>query len=422
MAKDNAQLLNQLKIDRNAPRRDRKGDGGKRRMWWIIGAVGVAAAIAAVLFLVFGNRPTEVQTQTIESTQGSGATAGAVLDASGYVVARRIATVSSKVTGRVRSVMIEEGQHINAGDVMATLDPIDADAQRDLAAAQVAAAASQAGAIEAQLRDATANAARLGALARQQLVAKAQADAAIAQRDALAAQLQAVRKNTGVASAQLRIANQGVDNTIVRAPFGGVVIAKAAQVGEIISPLSAGGGFTRTGIGTIVDMDSLEVEVDVGENFIGRVQEGMPTETVLNAYPDWKIPGRVIAVIPTADRGKATVKVRVSLDSKDARVVPDMGARVSFLEQAKPDQPKAQPSTLIPGSAVVRKGTQSVVFIVNGDRATQVVVTTGRTIGDDIEITSGLNPGDELILEPGDGMADGKRIKPAGNRKEPEAS
>ncbi|MEF2155237.1 efflux RND transporter periplasmic adaptor subunit [Luteimonas sp. FXH3W] len=419
----NADLLNSLKIDRNAPKRGgRKPDD--RRKWWIIAGVAAVLVLTAIAYAVFGNRVTAVQTLEVEAAQGSGgaaATPGAVLDASGYIVARRIATVSSQVTGRVSKVLIEEGQQVTAGQVMATLDPIDANAQQELASAQVNAAAAQAGAIEAQLRDATANAARLSTLAGQQLVSRAQADQAIAQRDALRAQLNAIRRNTNVASAQLRIANRGVDHTVVRAPFSGVVIAKAAQPGEIVSPLSAGGGYTRTGIGTIVDMDSLEVEVEVGENFIGRVREGMPTETILNAYPDWKIPGHVIAVIPTADRGKATIKVRVSLDSRDTRVVPDMGARVSFFERAAPaGQPQAKPSVLVPQSAIVKRGSQSVAFVLTDGKANQTSVSTGRTIGDDIEVTAGLKAGDELILQPPETLKDGQRVQKSPDPKEPE--
>src|SRR5690606_11307697 len=210
-------------------------------------------------------------------------------------------------------VLIEEGMQVEEGQVMATLDRVDADAQRTLSASQLAAARSEIARVQAQLAEAEANARRLGALVGQQLVSRAQHDQAVASRDALRAQMESARRNAKVASDGLHIADLGVDNTVVRAPFAGVVIAKAAQPGEIVSPLSAGGGFTRTGIGTIVDMDSLEVEVDVGEAYIGRVQPKMPVQATLNAYPDWKIPAEVIAIIPAADRGKATVRVRVAL-------------------------------------------------------------------------------------------------------------
>ena len=214
---------------------------------------------------------------------------------------------------------------------MATLDPIDADAEpRAVAARRSARRAARSASVQAQLREAEANArAAVARWCSSSWFRRAQYDQAVAQRDSLRAQLVTAQRNARSPAAAWRIADNGVDNTMVRAPFAGVVIAKAAQPGEIVSPLSAGGGFTRTGIGTIVDMDSLEVEVEVGEQFIGRVQPKMPIEATLNAYQDWQIPGEVIAIIPTADRSKATVKVRVALNVKDPRIVPDMGVQAS---------------------------------------------------------------------------------------------
>ena len=203
----------------------------------------------------------------------------------------------------------------------------------------------------------------------------------------------------------------------MRAPCAGVVIATAAQPGEIVSPMAAGGGFTRTGIGTIVDMDSLEVEVEVGEAFIGRVKPGMPTETVLNAYQDWKIPGKVIAIIPAADRGKATVKVRVGIDAKDARIVPDMGARVSFLEEAKPVQADVKPGVLVPAAAIVERDGKDVAFAIDGEAVQQRTLKLGRTLGDDREVLEGLNGGDAVVLDPPEQLADGSRVRIA--REEP---
>ncbi|MEO5962406.1 MAG: efflux RND transporter periplasmic adaptor subunit, partial [Thermomonas sp.] len=242
---------------------------------------------------------------------------------------------------------------------------------------------------------------------------RAQFDQAVSQRDVLRAQVATAQRNAQVASDALRIAENGVDNTIVRAPFAGVVIAKAAQPGEIVSPLSAGGGFTRTGIGTIVDMDSLEVEVEVGEAFIGRVKPGMATETVLNAYQDWKIPGKVIAIIPAADRGKATVKVRVGIDAKDPRIVPDMGARVSFLEEAKPADTTSKPGVLAPAAAIVQRGGKDVAFVVEGEQVKARTLKLGRTLGDDREVLQGLAGGDRVVLEPSDKLVDGARVRQA---------
>jgi RND family efflux transporter MFP subunit len=343
---------------------------------------------------------------------GGGSGNASVLDATGYVVARRMATVSSKITGKVQEVMIEEGQKVAAGDIMARLDPIDADAQRDLAASQLAAARSEIGSVQAQLQEAEANATRMDSLVRQKLVSTSQYDQAIAQRDALRAQLVTAQRNSQVAGSQLRIAEQDVDNTVVRAPFAGVVIAKAAQPGEIVSPLSAGGGFTRTGIGTIVDMDSLEVEVEVGEAFIGRVQPKMPVEATLNAYPEWKIPAEVIAIIPAADRGKATVKVRIALKVRDPRIVPDMGVRVSFLEDAKPAAAVAQnPGVLAPGAAIASRDGKNVAFVVADERVSQRALRLGRTLGDDREVLDGLAGGDTVVLDPPKDLADGAHVR-----------
>jgi RND family efflux transporter MFP subunit len=401
-----ADLLKQLRIDRSTP------PPASRRALWI--ALAIAAAVLVLLLLawaVFGrDNAIEVHTADVVAI-GNGGGSASVLDATGYVVARRMATVSAKITGKVREVLIEEGQHVEAGQVMATLDPIDADAQRDLAAAQLGAARSQAGSVQAQLREAEANAARLGSLVKQQLVSRSQYDQAIAQRDSLRAQLVTAQRNTQVAGDQLRIAGHGVDNTVVRAPFAGVVIAKAAQPGEIISPLSAGGGFTRTGIGTIVDMDSLEVEVDVGEAFIGRVQPKMPIEATLNAYPDWKIPGEVIAIIPTADRGKATVKVRVALDVRDPRIVPDMGVRVSFLEKAQPVAAKTRPGVLVPAAAIVSRDGKDVAFVVADEKVQRHELKLGRTLGDDREVLDGLAGGETVVLDPPEKLADGARVR-----------
>ena len=404
----NADLLNALKIDRNAP-----PPSSRKGLW--IALAAVAAVLLAVLgWFVFG-RDTGIAVRTAEAMAiGNGAGGSAsVLDATGYVVARRMATVSAKVTGKVREVLIEEGQRVEEGQVIATLDPIDAEQQRMLSASQLAAAQSQAAGVQAQLKEAEANAARLAPLAAQKLVSRAQLEQAIAQRDSLRAQVATAQRNAQVAGDALRISAQGVDNTIVRAPFAGVVIAKAAQPGEIISPMAASGGFTRSGIGTIVDMESLEVEVDVNEAFIGRVKPGMPTEAVLNAYQDWKIPGRVIAIIPAADRGKATVKVRVGLDARDPRIVPDMGVRVGFLEDAKPADAAAKPGVLVPAAAITQRDGNDVAFVLAGDAVQQRTLQLGRTLGEDREVLAGLAGGDAVVLDPPEQLADGARVRVA---------
>ena len=420
MTSSSADLLKELRIDRSA----RQAPPPPRGLW-----IAIAVAALVILLLAIGGwwllgraDPVEVRTATVEamSAGGGASQASSVLDATGYVVARRMATVSAKITGKVREVLIEEGQHVEAGEVLATLDPVDADAQRDLAAAQLGAARSQAVGVQAQLREAESNAERLGSLVRQQLVSKSQYDQAIAARDALRAQLVTAQRNAQVARDQLQIAENGLDNTVVRAPFAGVVIAKAAQPGEIVSPLSAGGGFTRTGIGTIVDMDSLEIEVDVGESYINRVQPKMPVVATLNAYPEWKIPAEVIAIIPTADRGKATVKVRVALKEKDARIVPDMGVNVSFLEPAAPRQPEQQApprGVRVPAGAITTRDGKDVAFALDdeGERVQLRELEVGRNVGDGRQVTSGLVAGDTVVLDPPADLEDGSRVVPAGN-------
>ena len=402
-----ADLLNELRIDRGAP----PPTSSRRGLWLTLG-IGAAVLVLAVTAWALFGRDDAVEVQTAQVVAIGGAGNASVLDATGYVVARRMATVSSKVTGKVQEVLIEEGQTVAAGDIMARLDPVDANAQRALAASQLAAARSEIGSVRAQLNEAESNAARMDRLVREKLVSTSQHEQAIAERDALRAQLATAERNAQVAESQLRIAEQDVDNTVVRAPFAGVVIAKAAQPGEIVSPLSAGGGYTRTGIGTIVDMDSLEVEVEVGEAFIGRVQPKMPVEATLNAYPDWKIPAEVIAIIPAADRGKATVKVRIALKVKDPRIVPDMGVRVSFLEPARPASAVAvAPGVLAPAAAIASRGGKDVAFVVDDEKVSQRALRLGRQLGDDREVLDGLAGGDTVVLDPPRNLSDGTRVR-----------
>lgn len=403
-----ADLLKELRIDRKAPP---PAPPSRRGLWITLGVVVALLVLAAAGWAFFGReKPIEVRTAPTVAL-GNGGAAASVLDASGYVVARRMATVSAKITGKVREVLIEEGMKVEAGQVMATLDPVDADASRALSQAQVESARSQVANVQAQLTDAEANARRLSTLVQQQLVARSQYDQAIAGRDALRAQLQAAQRNVTVASRSLAISDNGVDNTIVRAPFAGVVIAKAAQPGEIVSPLATG-GFTRTGIGTIVDMESLEVEVEVNESFIGRVQPKMPIQATLNAYPDWQIPGDVIAIIPTADRSKATVKVRVALNVKDPRIVPDMGVRVSFLESAKPQATQAPKGVRAPAAAISERDGAQVAFVVGDeDTVEQRTVKVGGKLGDDVQVTDGLIAGETVVIDAPAELKDGAKVK-----------
>jgi RND family efflux transporter MFP subunit len=396
-----ADLLKELRIDR------RPGLAPKKRRWpWVVGGL---VLLVVVLGMLMGGRPVEVETAVARSAAEGGP--ASVLDASGYVTARRIATVSSKITGKVKEVMIEEGQHVTEGQVLATLDAADATAARQLAAAQLAASESNLADGRAQLAFAEQEVRRLTQLNSQKLIATQQLDSAVATRDSARARLAFLGRQVQVSRDQLAIAGIGTDNTIIRAPFTGVIVDKAAQPGEMISPISGGGGSIRTGIGTLVDMDSLEVQVDVNEAYIGRVQPKMPVEAVLNAYPDWKIPAEVIAIIPTADRSKATVKVRIALKSKDPRIVPDMGVRVSFLDTPKPGAPTPT-GVWVPTRAVAGKDKDAAVFVVTDGKARKVAVTTGEVRDVDTLLTAGLKGGETVVLSPPDKLRDGAKVVP----------
>jgi RND family efflux transporter MFP subunit len=334
---------------------------------------------------------------------------GSVLDATGYVTARRQATVSSKITGKVVAVLIEEGMRVEEGAVLARLDDTEARAQLSLARAQVISTRSQLAEIRAQLAQAERDHARQAELYRRELVAAQVLDAAVAQRDALRAKIAAVEEQVRVAEESVKVAEVQLDSTVVRAPFSGMVIAKAAQPGEMISPISAGGGFTRTGIGTIVDMDSLEIQVDVNESYINRVTPGQRVEATLNAYPEWKIPAEVIAIIPTADRSKATVKVRIAIKARDRRIVPDMGVRVAFL--TAPTAPAAAtPGVLVPQEAVRGEGREGVVFVYADARVRRRPVTLGPLVGGDRHVVEGLRDGEQVVLAPPETLRDGDAV------------
>ena len=404
MSVERSELLKQLRIDRDeAPARSR----GRL----LAAGVVVLVLVAAGLWFYVGRQAKPAVRTAVARAASQGPGAGSVLDASGYVTARRQATVSAKITGKVTEVTIEEGMRVKDGEILARLDDTEASAALALARAQLAAARSQLVEIRAMLAQAERDYTRQQELLRRQLVSEQSMDAALAQRDALRAKLGSAEEGVRVAQESVRVADVQMDNTVIRAPFAGVVVAKSAQPGEMISPISAGGGFTRTGIGTIVDMDSLEIQVDVNESFINLVTAGQPVEATLNAYPDWKIPGSVIAIIPTADRSKATVKVRIALGSKDSRIVPDMGVRVAFQGAAgtKPSTP--EPGVLVPAEAVRGDAASAVVFVVAGEKVERRSVTLGRTVGPNRQVLSGVRDGERVVLGPPESLKDGDAIR-----------
>jgi RND family efflux transporter MFP subunit len=405
---DKAALLNQLRIDRDSE----PAPSGRGRLWLVaVAALLAIVAAAAWIWLRPSLVPVHVAAAQVLS-RGAAAGAASILDASGYVVARREAAVASKITGKMVELNIEEGDRVKAGQVIARLDDTNIRASLNAARAQLEFAKAGLDETQVNLANAKRDYERQQSLIKSHFVSQSALDNSRTTMDALTAQLATQRRNIEVAQRNVEVADRNLDDTIVRAPFDGVVIAKSAQVGEIVSPLSAGGGFTRTGIGTIVDMDSLEVEVDVNEAYINRVQSKQPVDSVLNAYPDWRIPSHVIAIIPTADRSKATVKVRIALEVKDPRIVPDMGVRVSFLEDRKPEvgnQPAAR-GVLVPTQTLRKEGDENVVFVLNGQKAQRRTVTLGGTVGDSREVTAGVSAGEAVIVDAPAGLKDGTAV------------
>ena len=406
MAAD-ADRLAELRIDRGATDREPAGKRGR-----IVALVLLAAVAAGVAWWLLRPRPIEVAAAPVAQLS-AGSAAGAVLNASGYVTARRRATVSAKVTGKVVEVRIEEGLEVAAGQVLARLDDAAARAQLALAQAQLAAARQALAETEVRLAEAEKTRRRASELAAAGIATTADLDAAEAAADALAAQLAVGREQVTVGERQVAVRRQELDDTVIRAPFAGVVVSKDAQPGEMISPVSAGGGFTRTGIGTIVDMGSLEIEVDVNESYINRVEPGQRVEAVLDSYPDWRIPARVITPVPTADRQKATVKVRVAFDQLDPRMLPDMGVKVAFLSapEATAEGAAARPRLVVPRAALRKDRDADLVFVVAGDRVERRAVRPGAETTAGVEVLAGLAAGEQVVTEAPATLADGDRVR-----------
>ena len=394
---DKSSQLRRLRIDRSEP-----VSRGVSYIWWAVGGLVLVLAIGGAAAWVLTRpaaAPIRVAVARVAPHDGGAAAGATLLDASGYVVARRQATVSAKITGKVTEVLIEEGQHVDKDEIVGRLDDSNALAALEQARAQVKQAEAQLASARIAYADERPIFERSQRQAASDLVSRESFDNTKATYDALQTAVDVAERAVAVARANLAVAERNEDDTVVRAPFAGVITVKAAQPGEIVSPISAGGGFTRTGIGTIVDMDSLEGEIDVNENFINRVHAGQAVTLKLNAYPDWSIPGSVIAVIPTADRSKATLKVRVAIKLKDPRILPEMGLRVAFLADApaaSADKPAA--GVLVPAGAVEASGETGTVFVLHGDRLERRAVRLGAREGNDQTVVAGLAAGDRVAL------------------------
>ncbi|MEE9562148.1 MAG: efflux RND transporter periplasmic adaptor subunit [Thermoanaerobaculia bacterium] len=395
------EALEKLRIDRN-------GVEESPRRGWMVGLVVIVLLVAAGAWWL-GGRSGVAGVQTAAAREVRVGPGSTVLNASGYVTARRQATVSSKITGKVVEVLIEEGMEVEEGQILARLDDSNVLVSLRLAEAQLDSADSSLAETEVLLAEARLNQRRIENLGDQGISSDAELDRARAEADSLAARLARQREEVEVAARQVAVWQQQLADTVIRAPFTGVVVAKNAQPGEMISPISAGGGFTRTGIGTIVDMSSLEIEVDVNEAYINRVSAGQRVEARLDSYPDWPIPCHVIAIIPTADRQRATVSVRVGFEELDPRILPDMGVKVAFQESAAAEGPVSR--VVLPKSAVRREGDREVVLVVVEGQVERRAVTIGESRGEEVYITSGIAGGEKVVIAGPADLADGDSVK-----------
>src|SRR5213593_4369043 len=378
-----------------------------RLTWRPIGA-GLAAllVVSAVLWFVLREKAPEIEVTTVRADKGG---RSALLNASGYVTPRQRATIAAKITARVNEIYVDEGMYVEAGQVLAKLDDSDARARLGSAAADRDATAATLGDLRVNLENAERELRRVEELWDRKLVAEQARDQARMAVDSLRARITVAREQVGAAEARVKVAQQDLDNCTVRAPFGGIVVSKDAQRGEMVSPVSAGGGFTRTGIATIVDMGSLEIEVDVNESYIARVSAGQPLTAALDAYPDWQIPAKVRTVIPTADRQKATVKVRAAFDRLDPRILPDMGVKVTFLGEER--SAPAAGRVLVPRTALLEESGAAAVFVHREGRVERRAVRLGQARGSEHEVIAGLSDGEQIVTTGGKGLRDGQAAR-----------
>jgi RND family efflux transporter MFP subunit len=401
--------LSSLKIDDSS----RSGRGGGK-FWRIFSSsLGVLVLVGGGVFALLPREPVVEVAAARPASSPEGET---LLNASGYVTPRRRATVAAKITGRVTSVLFDEGMNVQDGQLLATLDDSDAKRALDSAVADRKTAQAAIADLQVQLQYAQINLRRTKELHDAQVQSQDALDISRTNVESLQAKIALAKEQVDASATRIATAQQNVDNCTIRAPFSGVIVSKDAQVGEMVSPLSAGGGFTRTGIATIVDMNSNEIEVDVNEAYIARVQPGQRVTATLDAYPDWQIPSHVRTIIPTADRQKATVKVRISFDRLDPKILPDMGVKVAFLSEqpARAKGGKQDPApaarAIIPKAAVHGEGSAAYVFTVRDGKLERRAVSLGRGIAGDVEVMAGVNAGDQLVVSGPENLRDSQKV------------
>ena len=389
----------------------RKGGRLGKGLAIFFGLLVVVAGLSGGIYTFWNQKPV-VEVATVQKAAGTGGRE-ALLNASGYVTPRRRATIAAKITGRVTGVFFDEGTHVREGQLLSTLDDSDVRKALEAAKADHDSAKAAIADYEVQLKNARITLRRAEQLQIAGVQTQEQLDNARTAADSLQAKIGLAKAQTSAAEARIVEAQQAVDNCTIRAPFQGIVVSKDAQVGEMVSPISAGGGFTRTGIATIVDMNSNEIEVDVNEAYIARVKPGQQVTAILDAYPEWEIPSRVRTIIPSADRQKATVKVRISFVKLDPRILPDMGIKVTFLGEEQKRAGGAAPpqSVMIPQNAVRDDNGKKIVFLVKDSKTERRAVTLGANRGNDAEVLAGITVGDTLVVKGPDNLRDGQAVE-----------
>jgi RND family efflux transporter MFP subunit len=382
--------LASLKIDRSAP--EARQSPGARPV--LIGVVLVALAAAGAWALV--PRGTPVRVATVESS-GGGSAVAAGISANGYVVARKKASVSAKLPGRLAYLGVTEGTVVRSGEIIARIESADFSAAREAARATV-------GQYEAELEQARRELERARALRAESVIPVSQLEDAQTRVRIVEAQL-------ATAHAQVDLATANLENTMIRAPFDGTVLRKDAEVGEMVAPSSAGGGLTRTAIATIADLATLEVEVDVNEAYIAQIRGDQESRITLDAYPDTSFSGRVRQVVPTADRQKATVQVKVSILDRDPRILPEMGAKVVFVREGEAPATSAPRRVRVPSAAIIGGSDNPEVWVVDGDRVKRVKVELGTTDNDRVEVRRGLQGDERVVIDPPANLSDGARVR-----------
>lgn len=379
-----------------------------KKNWKAIIAVSVLVfIIAAALMIIVKNKPLEVETITVTASENNQDTA--VLTASGYVEPRRKATIAAKITGQIKELYVEEGMRVEKDQVLARLDDAEAQARYEANLAEYEVAKAAVADLQVNLENSLKSLKRRKELFKEKWISQEELDNAETAVESFKARLNLAKEQVTSARARVRVSKEDLENCTIRAPFPGIAISKDAQVGEMVSPISAGGGYTRTGISTIVDMNSLEIEVDVNESYIAKVTVGQQVTAAPDAYPDWKIPARVRTIIPAADRQKATVKVRIAFDKLDRKILPDMGIKVFFLSAETTN--KEGPVIIIPASSLFEEDKKTYVYLIKNGAVEKRAVLIGSTFKNGVTIMAGLSPGDRLAADGNLKLTDGQPVK-----------